>query len=460
MKRVRSLWTVLLGLAALTMLVVVPAVTAAEEGRATWYGPGFHGRVMANGQIFDMYDPTTTAANAWPLGTWIRVTSVRTGRSVVVQVRDRGAFKHEFDLSYGAYVVIDDPRNQYISVRYEVLSGAPTPTPRPTATPTATPTPRPTATPVPERPQLASRSGRPAAAATHQVQPGENLWAIAERYGLTVAELAALNELADADVIVVGQMLRLSPAQAVQAPAPEPARSAATGATLHVVQVGETLGAIADRYGVSADAVARLNDLADPNRLVVGQSLRLPARGGSAAASSTVRAPVNRAEYTVQAGDVLGLIAERFSTTVATLMRLNELRDPDGIAVGQSLKLPAGASATLPANRATYIVKVGDTLSGIADAVGVSMGALMAANRIADPDSLYEGQELTIPDIASATAGRVAPRRPATYTVQPGDSLSSIADAFGTTSERLATLNDLDDPDHLQVGQVLRLPPG
>jgi rare lipoprotein A len=56
-----------------SLLALAPSVSA-DEGLATWYGPGFHGKRMSNGQVFDLYDPTTVASNQYPLGTWLKVT--------------------------------------------------------------------------------------------------------------------------------------------------------------------------------------------------------------------------------------------------------------------------------------------------------------------------------------------------------------------------------------------------
>ena len=73
------------------------------QGIATWYGvgDGYHGRTMANGEVFDAYDPTIAAANQWPLGTILRVS--HSGRTIVVVVSDKGAFRHELDLSWAAF---------------------------------------------------------------------------------------------------------------------------------------------------------------------------------------------------------------------------------------------------------------------------------------------------------------------------------------------------------------------
>ena len=104
----RGSW--LVGIAfAVAFALLFPALAAADDGYATWYGPGFQGNVMASGQIYNMYDPTTTASNIYPFGTWIRVTNPANGHSAIVQVRDRGAFHYAFDLSYAAFKSIADP---------------------------------------------------------------------------------------------------------------------------------------------------------------------------------------------------------------------------------------------------------------------------------------------------------------------------------------------------------------
>src|SRR5438094_30900 len=81
----------------------LPGRAGAEQGVATWYGPGFQGQPMSNGQIFNMYDPTITASNRYPLGTWLMVTNLANQRQVIVQVRDHGAFNHALDLSMAAF---------------------------------------------------------------------------------------------------------------------------------------------------------------------------------------------------------------------------------------------------------------------------------------------------------------------------------------------------------------------
>jgi rare lipoprotein A len=71
-------------------------------GIASWYGPGFHGRPTASGQVYDMYAPT--AAHPWlPLGSVVRVVNVQTGESQLALINDRGPYlgDRELDVSYG-----------------------------------------------------------------------------------------------------------------------------------------------------------------------------------------------------------------------------------------------------------------------------------------------------------------------------------------------------------------------
>lgn len=74
-----------------------------ETGYASWYGPGFHGQRTSSGEVYDMYQ-LTAAHRELPLGTWVMVTNLETGRSVEVRINDRGPFVADriLDVSYAA----------------------------------------------------------------------------------------------------------------------------------------------------------------------------------------------------------------------------------------------------------------------------------------------------------------------------------------------------------------------
>jgi hypothetical protein len=92
-------------------------------GVATWYGDYFHGRVMRNGERYNMWDPTTLACNSLPLGTMVRVTHRGTGESIVARVTDTGAFKAPIvvDLSRAGFAQLADNRVGVIPVTVEVV---------------------------------------------------------------------------------------------------------------------------------------------------------------------------------------------------------------------------------------------------------------------------------------------------------------------------------------------------
>lgn len=100
------------------------------SGRATWYGPGFVGRPMANGVTYQPSDPTTTAANAYPLGSLLKVRAVQTNRTIQVYVRDTGRFTYPgvLDLSPAAFESLGaPPATGVLTVTVELLDAPTTP---------------------------------------------------------------------------------------------------------------------------------------------------------------------------------------------------------------------------------------------------------------------------------------------------------------------------------------------
>ncbi|MCX7624022.1 MAG: LysM peptidoglycan-binding domain-containing protein [Thermomicrobium sp.] len=170
----------------------------------------------------------------------------------------------------------------------------------------------------------------------------------------------------------------------------------AAAETLHVVQPGETLSRIAERYGVSVASLARANGLADPDRIWAGSTLVVPDD------------EEERSVYVVQPGDTLSAIARRSGVTVADLVAANGLTDPDRIFPGQTLVIPRPTAATWSdAGPRRYVVQPGDTLSSLARRFGISVQALADANGITDQDRIFAGQVLTIPTDAAVDAVRL-----------------------------------------------------
>ncbi len=179
--------------------------------------------------------------------------------------------------------------------------------------------------------------------------------------------------------------------------------------------------------------------------------------------------------YTVQWGDWLNKIAAQFGVSTQAIIAANPGINPNMIYPGQVLKIPS-SSAPAPTNApggttptptaaptgpTTYTVQRGDWIYAIARKFGVSVAALQAANPGVNPNFVFPGQVLNIP--ASGTSGTTPPGTTpsgsgSTYTVQPGDTLFSIAVRFKTTTYAIQIRNNLANPNFVYPGQVLIIP--
>lgn len=157
--------------------------------------------------------------------------------------------------------------------------------------------------------------------------------------------------------------------------------------------------------------------------------------------------------YVVRPGDSLTAIAVTHGTTVRTLARLNDL-SPSGV-------LLAGSRLTLPGpSLVRYRVQSGDTLTSIAARFGGSAAVLARENRMSLAQTLLSGSVIHVPAGVSARPSTAASSAVGSYTVRPGDTLSSIALHFSVSLGSLAELNGMGMDDLLPVGRTLRIPAG
>ena len=118
------------------------------------------------------------------------------------------------------------------------------------------------------------------------------------------------------------------------------------GTTTYTVQRGDTLSSIARRFGMTVIELMRLNSISNPNLIRVGQTLTV--RATATATPAPTPTTVSTTIYVVQRGDTLSAIARRFGTTTAVLIRLNGLRSGNYIFVGQRLRVPGPAGEPAP----------------------------------------------------------------------------------------------------------------
>lgn len=204
--------------------------------------------------------------------------------------------------------------------------------------------------------------------------------------------------------------------------------------------------------------------------------------------------------YVIQPGDTLSLIAQRYGTSVSRLMQANNLRNMHRIRAGQTLEIPGlAAREPIPGGAETYRVRRGDTVGRIARRVGLSEDELLALNDIRNRNRIYVGQELRLTSahlpipqppvaaeapepaaddngiVASAPAVEPAPTGPSfgvvsladpnDYTVLDGDlvqveaaeTLGHYADWLEVRTQRLRDLNGLSFGGPVSIGKRLRL---
>ena len=348
---------------------------------------------------------------------------------------------------------------------------------------------------------------------TYVVKVGDALATVAAKHGTTVEVIRELNPQLTSDNLLPGDEIRI-PAGLVPLEAP--------GERLYyVVQQGDLVSALADRFGVTLAQIKEANPLVDLDQVPVGLRLVIPVP------ADTVAGPVSAYDglaYSVQPGDTLNAIALRYSVDPDELVLLNELASADELQVGQILRLPDHAAVSSAAMQqpepqgpgVVHVVQVGETLSGIALFYQVSTASLMAANGLSDADTLAAGTELLVPGVSqpeptptpeptatpeapaeAEAAGTDAPtesdsatsdedaatptpeaaedgeqEQPAateepeptatptlvTHTVKAGDTLFALALRYGTTVEAIQAANNLGSSVDLSIGQELVIP--
>ena len=181
-----------------------------------------------------------------------------------------------------------------------------------------------------------------------------------------------------------------------------PAAAQASG-QIHIVRPGENLYRIALRYGTTINAIAQANGIQNTRLIYVGQRLIIPGGGGGHPGGP----PGGACTYIVHRGDTLSAIAWRYGTSVWTLARMNGLANPNYIWVGQRLVVPCGGYHPAPPPPppgpppppcgTIHVVCRGDTVYSIACRYGSTVQAIAAANHLWNPNVIWPGQRLYIP---------------------------------------------------------------
>jgi murein DD-endopeptidase MepM/ murein hydrolase activator NlpD len=163
---------------------------------------------------------------------------------------------------------------------------------------------------------------------SYTVQPGDTLSGIAQRHGTSVSALMLENGITEPDRLRAGSALSVP--------------GGSSGTAYHVVRSGENLSTIARRYGVSTSQLVEWNGLSDAGTVWAGSRLGV---GGPAAVNV---APSGGGSHRIAPGESLSAIARRYGVSVSSLAASNGIPDPNRIRAGVTLTFPGGGGWHCP----------------------------------------------------------------------------------------------------------------
>lgn len=307
------------------------------------------------------------------------------------------------------------------------------------------------------------------------------------RYATDTSYAAKLNS-----IINQYNLTQYDGASASQNKPSTPAATTNTNSTSYTVKSGDTLGAIASKYGVTAQQLASWNGIKNINSIYVGQVIKIngtsnttpaPSPTNTSKPSTPSPAPSNNTQtssstYTVRGGDTLGAIASRYHVSIQQLASWNGIKNVNAIYVGQKIKIngtsapaaqkPTQAApkpvvshpSTVTSTATTYKVKSGDTLNVIAQKFKVSVGQIAAWNGIKNVNFISIGQVLKVGTTSTSlapAASKPAASAAKVYTVKRGDTLNAISAKTNVSVQRLVQLNKIANANMIYIGQSIKL---
>ena len=256
----------------------------------------------------------------------------------------------------------------------------------------------------------------------------------------------------------------------------EPGSKLSSASIQYTVRKGDTLGVIANNFGISLTELKRANGLRSDS-LKVGKVLIIPGSVGEEVVrqDSSQQPVLNNQKYTVKKGDSLYGVSEKFGVSVDSIKKANGISN-DTLKVGDTLLIPGSRELTLSDNTQEekpqgtqnnlssvsieYTVRKGDTLGVIAKNFGLSVSELKIANGLRS-DSLKVGKVLIIPGAVNKEVVRETSPKPVVisgrYVVKKGDSLHGLSKRFGISVASIKEASGIKG-SNIWIGQVLTLP--
>ena len=316
----------------------------------------------------------------------------------------------------------------------------------------------------------------------HRVKRGETLSSIAQKYGMSIAELKEKNRIKGSKLSLKQQLkvkdeenlMVIEPAKVLaentksELQAAKKQQTAENASPVHTVKSGETLFSIAKANNTTVAELKKLNDLSN-GKIRLGQELKLSQAEVAPTTIAANKVEANPISYKVKRGETLSSISKKYNITEEELKASNNLKS-NTLRSGQNLQIaqvatPASAvpsnKAELEAKSVSYKVKKGETLSSISKKYHITEDELKAMNNLKS-SAIRFGQELKVNqplEVASVNNGSKNTKADpvvATYKVKKGETLSDIAEKNNVSVADIKSLNNLHSSS-IRPGQQLQL---
>lgn len=278
----------------------------------------------------------------------------------------------------------------------------------------------------------------------HKVRKGESVGTIAQQYGVRVAEIQRANDM---------KKTKLKPGRTLLIPVKvAPRRSTGkkpTKVRTYVVQLGDNLGSISRRFGVSQESLRVWNNIETGFNVKKGDTIYVSKPDLKPTSFVQQRVALKKGEkYVVKAGDTYAQIAKKYKVPVFLLLQANQ-GFTKRLTIGDSLAIPVYVRPPRKMSKATdeeYPVEPAKAVES-----SDSKTSRKSSKKTADKSSDSKSSN-------SKSSKKTSVSTTILYTVEAGDNLYSISKKYSTTVAAIREMNDMGNSSNIKVGQKLKIP--